>query len=171
MNITIRLATKEDVLVLSKLSIDTFIESYAGQNTAENTAIYIDKHFKPEQVEQEIIDPRNKVFLAFSGSDLAGYIKLSNINQPEKLKGNNNLEIERLYVLKQYQEQKIGATLMSYSLSYAIKNGFDTLWLGVWVQNEKAIAFYKRWDFEVFGEHIFQFGKDAQTDLLMKRKC
>ncbi len=171
MNITLRLATKEDVPVLSKLSIDTFIESYAEQNTSENTALYIDRHFKPEQVERDLNDPGNKVFLAFSGSELAGYIKLSNINQPEKLKGSNNLEIERLYVLKQYQEQKIGATLMSYSLSYAIKNGFDTLWLGVWIHNEKAIAFYKRWDFEEFGEHIFQFGNDPQTDLLMKRKC
>ena len=43
------------------------------------------------------------------------------------------------------------------------------IWLGVWEENNKAIAFYKRHGFEVFGSHPFKLGGDLQRDLLMKR--
>ncbi len=171
MNITIRRAKNEDIEILSKLSIDTFTESYAAMNTVENMALYINKNFQPAHIQDEINDSRNTLLLAVIDEVVVGYVKLSTVNQCAQLKGLSNIEMERLYVLKEYHEQKVGATLMSYCISHVIKNGFEILWLGVWSHNEKAITFYKRWGFEVFGEQIFQLGKDAQTDLLMKRKC
>jgi ribosomal protein S18 acetylase RimI-like enzyme len=171
MSITIRPAKQEDTALLSKLSIDTFKESYAEMNDAGDMNLYINEHFMPHDIQNEIEDGRNTLLLAMLGDAPAGYVKLSVRTQPAELIGTSNIQIERLYVLKQYQEQKIGANLMSYCMSYAIKNGFDVLWLAVWVHNEKAIAFYERWGFEVFGKQIFQLGRDAQDDLLMKRKC
>ena len=43
----------------------------------------------------------------------------------------------------------------------------DCLWLGVWEDNPRAIAFYKKYDFTVVGEHIFTVGTDPQRDLIM----
>jgi len=54
-------------------------------------------------------------------------------------------------------------------LAIAAKEGFKTVWLGVWEHNPKAIAFYEKWGFEKFGAHSFMLGTDAQTDLLMKK--
>jgi ribosomal protein S18 acetylase RimI-like enzyme len=48
--------------------------------------------------------------------------------------------------------------------------GHETMWLGVWEHNERALAFYRKWGFEVVGEHIFQVGDDPQNDLLMVRQ-
>jgi ribosomal protein S18 acetylase RimI-like enzyme len=44
------------------------------------------------------------------------------------------------------------------------------IWLGVWEHNERALAFYLKWGFERFGEHIFMLGDDTQTDWLMKKE-
>ncbi|MDQ2855211.1 MAG: GNAT family N-acetyltransferase, partial [Acidobacteriota bacterium] len=43
------------------------------------------------------------------------------------------------------------------------------LWLGVWEHNGRARAFYRKWKFVEFGEHIFQLGEDPQNDILMAR--
>jgi len=171
MNITIRLAKKEDAELLSRLSIDTFRESYAEMNDAGDMELYINEHLRPQDIQSEIDNARNTLLLAMLDEVLVGYVKLSTQTQPAQFKDTSSLQIERIYVLKEYQEQKIGATLMSYCIGYAIKKGFDILWLAVWVHNEKAITFYKRWGFEVFGEQVFQLGNDVQDDLLMKRKC
>jgi ribosomal protein S18 acetylase RimI-like enzyme len=58
---------------------------------------------------------------------------------------------------------------MSECLQFARENNSKWVWLGVWEKNERAIAFYKRWGFERFSEHIFMLGNDAQTDWLMKK--
>ena len=41
------------------------------------------------------------------------------------------------------------------------------LWLGVWERNDRARAFYVKCGFADAGEHIFLFGTDPQTDLIM----
>lgn len=45
----------------------------------------------------------------------------------------------------------------------------DVVWLGVWEHNPCALAFYRKWQFEVAGEHVFRLGDDPQRDLLMRR--
>ena len=44
----------------------------------------------------------------------------------------------------------------------------DFVWLGVWEENPRAIRFYEKNGFVVFGEHQFQFGNELETDLMMK---
>ena len=52
----------------------------------------------------------------------------------------------------------------------AVAKTLDTVWLGVWEHNPKAIEFYKRCGFEVFDKHIFVLGNDPQNDLLMRKQ-
>jgi ribosomal protein S18 acetylase RimI-like enzyme len=43
------------------------------------------------------------------------------------------------------------------------------MWLQVWERNERAIAFYKRWGFEVVGVGSKELGNSTGTDLIMVR--
>jgi diamine N-acetyltransferase len=45
--------------------------------------------------------------------------------------------------------------------------GAQTLWLGVWERNARAIAFYRKRGFQDVGRHQFLVGTDRQTDRLM----
>ena len=47
--------------------------------------------------------------------------------------------------------------------------GAQTLWLGVWERNPRALAFYGKCGFVDVGEHVFLFGTDPQTDRVMAR--
>jgi ribosomal protein S18 acetylase RimI-like enzyme len=59
---------------------------------------------------------------------------------------------------------------MSTCLHHAKEHGHDRVWLGVWELNARAIAFYEKWGFEKFGEHVFMLGTDPQTDFMMRKK-
>jgi diamine N-acetyltransferase len=61
----------------------------------------------------------------------------------------------------------MGSKLMSASLDEARQHACDTVWLGVWEKNQRAIEFYRKWGFRQTGSHIFSLGDDPQTDLIM----
>jgi diamine N-acetyltransferase len=165
----IRVGTLSDAPVLTTLGAKTFYDTFAPHNTVEDMKLYLEKNFTLEQVEKEINDPASTFLLALDGQSVVGYAKLRNSEQPKELGNAPGLEIERIYSAKEYVGKKVGKTLMLACLAIAEKEGFKTVWLGVWEHNPKAIAFYERWGFEKYGSHPFMLGSDAQTDLLMKK--
>ena len=80
----------------------------------------------------------------------------------------NSLEIERIYVTSRLKGQGVGRQMIKRSKQIALEKNLDFIWLGVWEQNPKAIAFYEKMGFQPIDKHVFQLGKDAQTDLIMK---
>ena len=83
---------------------------------------------------------------------------------------NKALEIERIYVLKEFYGKKVGQVLYDKAFDIAKQAGADYLWLGVWEENQRAINFYKKNGFVEFDKHIFKLGDDEQTDIIMKLK-
>lgn len=80
------------------------------------------------------------------------------------------IEIARLYAGKRWIGAGIGALLMQSCLREARARDKDTIWLGVWERNARAIAFYRRWDFADVGSQSFQLGGDLQSDRVMARR-
>jgi ribosomal protein S18 acetylase RimI-like enzyme len=63
----------------------------------------------------------------------------------------------------------VAHALMTAALAAAVERGAETIWLGVWERNPRAIAFYRKWGFEDVGSHDFLLGNDRQIDRLMVR--
>jgi diamine N-acetyltransferase len=163
----IRIASEADIDLLQEIGAKTFIETYGQQNTPENLHNYLQEKFNKEQILNEINTPKTIFLLVELKNEIIGYAKMR-INLVEN-PDTKSLEIERIYISKNYHGQKFGAMLMQKCIDVAIENNYESIWLGVWEHNPKAINFYQKWGFEVFGTHIFQLGDDAQTDFLMKK--
>jgi ribosomal protein S18 acetylase RimI-like enzyme len=107
---------------------------------------------------------------AGNNEEILGYLKLNFTDaQTEKLE-ENHFEIERIYVLKAFLGQKIGQILFDKAIEIGREKNLEYVWLGVWEENHRAIRFYGKNGFEIFGKHDFVLGEDVQTDLLMKMK-
>lgn len=78
------------------------------------------------------------------------------------------MEIERIYVLKEFHGKKVGQILYEKAIELAKGIDADFIWLGVWEENPRAIRFYEKNGFSAFDKHIFQLGNDEQTDIMMK---
>jgi diamine N-acetyltransferase len=169
-DIQIRLANTADAALIADMSRRTFYDSFSADNTKENMDLFIEKQFPYDKLMTEVGAPGNTFLLAYLGDQLAGYVLLCETAAPSALKGSRAIEIGRLYAEKEMIGKGVGHALMQHCLKTAAEMSKDCVWLGVWEHNQRAIAFYTRWGFEKFGEHIFVLGNDPQIDWWMKRK-
>lgn len=166
---SVRVATLEDVPILVNLGAKTFQDTFGVHNTQENMRLYMEKTFTHEQITNEINDPATIFLIAYDGNTLVGYAKMKMGEIPTGLNSTKTIEIERIYSTQEYIGKKAGKSLMGACLDVAREQDCETIWLGVWEHNPRAIAFYEKWGFEKFGSHPFLLGTDLQTDLLMKK--
>lgn len=168
MNTTIRQATINDINALQKISQQTFTETYASVNTAENMQQYLSTVFSTESLQAELNNTNTVFYFAVTNDTITGYLKLNFNTTPNSLKNNNAVEVERIYVLQQMQGKKLGQLLLNKAIEVAQEKNVDFLWLGVWEHNTKAIQFYTKNGLAPFDTHIFMLGNDKQIDILMK---
>ena len=168
--ITILKAGVENAAIISEVAIKTFYETYSAYNTEADMLLYTREHYNLNKIIEEITTQDEQYFIANLDEQPVGFAKLRNLKHPEFLQHTRNIEIERIYVLKQFQKLRIGKALIDHCIKTAQEDGFEVVWLGVWNQNQKAIHFYEKNGFEKFGKHNFLLGADLQSDLLMKKQ-
>lgn len=160
----------DDLETLRNLSIQTFKETFEEVNTEEDMQKYLDENLSIEKLKTELENVNSEFYFAENNGEILGYLKLNFKDaQTEKLE-ENHFEIERIYVLKTFLGQKIGQILFDKAIEIGREKNLEYVWLGVWEENKRAIRFYEKNGFEIFGKHDFTLGEDVQTDLLMKMK-
>jgi len=167
----IRPAKEKDIANLVQLSSSSFRNAFEASNTKSDVDLYIETNFSYAQLQSQVLD-RNNVFLLLFTEDQAspvGYAKLRMGPAEACVSGENPIEIERLYLDAPAIGKGLGSVLMQACLEAAEGMGYQSVWLGVWEHNDRAIAFYKRWEFELVGTHPFQQGTETQTDFVMQR--
>jgi diamine N-acetyltransferase len=169
-SIQIRPAGPRDELLLARLGEETFYESFAADNEPENIAAYVLANFSPERQAAELADLNTVIFIAEVDGYAIGYTKLKEGAPPEPVPGDRVIEIARIYSRQEWIGLGVGRALMKACLEEAARRRREAIWLGVWVQNRRAIAFYRKWGFEVVGQQSFRMGNDEQTDLVMCRR-
>ena len=80
----------------------------------------------------------------------------------------DSIELERIYVIASYQGKRLGEEILNQIKHIALQRKKNSLWLGVWEHNQRAIKFYQRNAFKKFGTHPYFIGNDEQTDWLMR---
>ena len=124
-----------------------------------------------QQLKKELQHPNSDFYWILFQKKIIGYLKLNfDDAQTEIVNQGDSFEIERIYILSNFQRKGFGEDVLSKAISLGKNKGYSFLWLGVWEQNENAIDFYTKKGFQIFNKHIFQLGDDLQTDLLMGLK-
>ena len=164
----IKKVTLDDIHPLQKIGRQTFYETFAMGNTEENMTKYLDEGFSADRLSNQLQDSNTEFYFVTHCNQAIGYLKLNFGPSQTELKENNGIEIERIYVLKDFHGQGVGQLLHNKAVEIAKLKKVDYVWLGVWEENPRAINFYKKNGFVEFDKHIFTLGQDKQTDILMK---
>jgi ribosomal protein S18 acetylase RimI-like enzyme len=167
-NITFSAIQLHQVELLQQLSIQTFTESFAKDNTEENLKDYFNQVFSIKALSLQINNPFSTFFFVFSDQLICGYFKINIGESQTEIKEDGGLELERIYILAAYQKKKIGENILKKIKEIATLENKKYIWLGVWEQNTKAIRFYERFGFKKFDTHIYPIGDDPQIDWMMK---
>ena len=171
-DVQIRRGTVKDAETLAPLAVVIFNEAFADNplNKPEDMRAYIAEAFSLEKTRRELAETDSIFFIAEAAGEMIGYAKLKEFATEDCITDKNPIELQRLYVLKNFHGQKIAEKLMNECFDIARSRNFQTMWLGVWEHNYRAQRFYEKHGFRQIGEHIFQLGSDAQIDLVMERK-
>ena len=168
MSLELRIANTNDTERIASLARDTFIATFYDDNTPEDMARYIEQAFSLDTIRAELANKAASFIWAEQRGIPAGYAKLFRGDAGATVTGPKPVELERIYADPELIGAGVGKTLLHTCTKLAMGEGFQTLWLGVWEHNERAIEFYHRQGFIDVGEHFFMLGNDQQTDRIMQ---
>jgi diamine N-acetyltransferase len=168
--INIRYAEVHDNCLLAEAGRRLFYEAFADDNRPDDVNAYLTSAFHPQVQATELADPTSVTLIAEIEDNFAGYARLKEGRPSLEIPGQHLIEFVRIYAEQQYIGKGVGSTLMHACLEEANLRGCDSVWLGVWTQNQRAIRFYEKWGFVIIGTQEFRLGKDIQTDHVMYRK-
>ncbi|MEO6683179.1 MAG: GNAT family N-acetyltransferase [Ginsengibacter sp.] len=158
--ISIIRATENDSSVLSQISRDTFKESHGISAPIKEISSYIFEKYNKETLKNELADSRNIYHLLYYNEEVVGYSKII-LNSPyRKDAGKNIAKLERIFLLKKVYDKKLGLELLNFNLNFMEEHRQSGAWLYVWVENERAISFYKKNGFRIIGSYDFKISKN-----------
>jgi ribosomal protein S18 acetylase RimI-like enzyme len=159
----------EDYKTVQLIGKETFYETFAGSNSEEDMQKYLLENFNDYKVKEELSDEDSLFFIAWEDHVPIGYLKINVGEAQTELQDPLALEIERIYVKATHHGKRIGQLLYDRAIEIAKQRSKESIWLGVWEKNPRAIRFYEKNGFVAFDKHIFVMGEDKQTDVMMRK--
>lgn len=167
MAVTVRAAITDDAAVLAHIGASTFYETFRPFNSEEDMQAYITKSYNESLITQNLQNQNIHYAIAAENNEVVGYLKLL-LNAPHPKLTGRTIELEKIYVKQSQLGSGAGKLLMKYAINFSLTQQFETLFLGVWKENERAVNFYRKAGFEEFDTRLFPLGTRICEDYIMK---
>ena len=162
-----------DAADLVTLGARLFMQAYGAAHPEPDVRAHVTLTFDRERLAAQLATPEVSVFLA-EDADRAplgyAYLRESGATAPAGVHGKKMFEIVRFYVDTAWHGRGVAGVLMAACVREACGRGGDTLWLDVWQEAARPIAFYRRQGFDVVGTVPFAIGGRTDTDYIMVRR-
>lgn len=169
MSLHVKKASLNDASLLADIGSTTFYDTFHSFHTKEDMEEYLQTAYSLSTIQKYLQDPTIYYAIAYHQETPVGYLKLKFASTHSLLKG-KQVELEKIYVVHAEFGKGAGKLLIDHALELALENKCDTMFLGVWEENHRAVAFYKKYGFEVFTTRTFQLGQNLCDDFLMKKE-
>ena len=184
----LRRATPEDAEALSVLASTCYIQTFGQLYSSADLDRFIHEAYSPEVLRVELADPARPTWLFFlekseadatvpgstdartaSEGKLIGYVTVcpAHLPHPEVKEGDG--EVQRLYLLREYQGGGRGSMMLRHAIDYLLADGPRPLWIGVFSENLGAQRLYGRHGFKLVGEYKFMVGDHADREFILRR--
>ena len=166
----IRLAKTEDAESIAELGSVTFTQAFGHIfSDPKDLTRYLEATFAVEKIQQSLQKENNVYWIAFVDQLPVGYAKLKVKSPCSFIPSENISQLQKIYVLQDYLSMKIGKRLQDFLLEWARRSGSESIWLSVYRENHRAIAFYERNNFKTIGQHQFRIGKETFDFIAMAK--
>jgi GNAT superfamily N-acetyltransferase len=169
--IEIREARPDEAAAYTAFAGDIFVKTYAAGNDPRLVSAHVLNTFGETKLAAELADSVRCVLVveaADGGWD--AYVSMRANEIPAPIGSANAIEVERFYVGQDWHGHGVAKELMDVTIGRAKAAGYDTVWLGVWQHNHRAIRFYEKMGFAHVGWHTFIFGGEPEDDYLMAHR-
>ncbi len=167
--ISYREATIQDALKISVLLKTVYIQTYAVAGVTLEFASFITQKFAPSLIEGNLRKSSNRFVLACLYENLVGVAEIIN-NSRCPIRNIPLPELSKLYVLEHFNGKGIGYSLLKEVEKQVVSQGYKELNLEVYVNNDKAIAFYKRQGYTSLGMVDFPMESNTYKNWVMNKR-
>ncbi|HTE44603.1 MAG TPA: GNAT family N-acetyltransferase [Gemmatimonadaceae bacterium] len=164
----LRRAVPADAAALADLGARLFEQTFGAANSAADMRSYIARAFSVSALRADLADLTHAAWIAEDAEQtLIGYATLRHGTSADGVEAERPAEIQRIYADQEWHGRGLGRALMNACIEHSGVWGCDVLWLGVWEENPRAIAFYEKAGFRKVGSQMFVLGNDLQRDFVM----
>ncbi len=158
--ISITPATSDHSQLIAEIGKTSFIESHGSSASAADIAAYVTEKYTDAAFKNELADANNIYHIIYYNGVAAGYSKIVlNAGHPN-IAIENVTKLERLYLLKEFYDLKLGQELLQFNIALATRNKQAGMWLFTWTGNQRAINFYQKVGFHIIGSHDFKISEN-----------
>lgn len=157
--ISIKKATINDAQLLSEISTKSFLTAHGHSAPKKDIDNYVAANFSAENFTSELKNTDNQYYIITHKNKIAGYSKVVFNQKNKNISKNNTTYMSRLYLLKEFYGLGLGKKLFDFNVQLCKNNKQTGIWLAVWVENKKAINFYKKIGFQKVGNFDFKISE------------
>lgn len=148
----VRQATAEDAQAISAIGHASFSDTFGHLFTAEQLQSYLARVYGVNKITSSLGKPNNQYWVVTEPgnpkSQAVGFLKVKWHSPCPALSEATTIQLQKMYVLPQYQRSGVGHQLMDVFLAtWHEAHPQQSVWLQVLGTNEKAKAFYTRYGF------------------------
>ena len=160
-------ATDADAQLLASLAARLFEDAFGAMNDPHDLRLFLARTYSPDLQLAELRDADRVAWIAESGGVAVGYAMARRGSRSPHVAARQPAELQRIYADRAWHGRGVGAALLDACIAQSRAWGCDVLWLGVWEENPRGIAFYEKRGFRRVGEQRFLVGTDSQRDHVM----
>jgi diamine N-acetyltransferase len=165
---TIREATLADAQMLADFGCKTFFDTFGHLYPKEDADIFVAQRFSLDRSTQDIREAGRYIQLAFNDEALVGFLDCGDMGLPVDTPKPGARELYRLYLDTPAKGTGLAKTLMDMAIAWAREQGAAALYLGVYCDNARAQAFYRKFGFEIIGAYQFKVGNTLDDERIME---
>jgi GNAT superfamily N-acetyltransferase len=157
--VEIQKATINNTEVICTIGQKSFLSSHGKSASKKDIDTFILEHYNPGAISKELSNSINNYFLFFLNSTPLGFSNLQLNNPPSNLPFKNVAKLDRIYFLEETYGKGFGSELLQYNIEFSIKNKQQGIWLFTWVENDRAVNFYRRFGFKTIGKYDYKISE------------
>lgn len=166
---TIRPVEARDAAAVAAFLRENFLLAYGHCSSPENVRMHVDRAFNSERIAAELASPDYTTLVADGANGaIDGVAQLAFGSMTPACVAAPAVELRRFYLAPTWHGSGLADALMAQAIALATPRGI-ALWLSVWEEAPRAVAFYRRAGFSLAGTTTFVVGEDAKDDWVMCR--
>ena len=165
----LREATLNNAEALSEIGRATFAGTFQHLYSEENLRVFLDEFHSAEFYQRALSDSQTKIWVIDLDGRLVAYTKVGPNTLPCDPPQPDALELSRLYVRDEYQNEGLGARLMDRLLQHAQNEAYPDVVISVYSENFGGQRFYARYGFEKVGEYAFAVGDHRDQEFILSK--
>ena len=166
----IRAATLADAPALAAFGIKTFFETFGHLYPEGDAAFFTTQRFSLARTREDISEVGRFIQLVLVDDQIVGFLDCGALGLPILNPAVQSVELYRLYVDVAAKGTGLAQELMTIALNWARSMHASSLYLGVYHDNARALAFYKKYGFEIVGAYQFRVGNILDDERIMELK-